>query len=310
MDEIAAAAGVSRQTVYAHYPTRDALLRAVTLNVTAEVVRALGELDLDHGSVTDALGRWVHARWALLKRYPVLLTPAIVAPEGDDEAERHEPLTRGLRQVIERGRRRREFDPRSPRRDRLPPRRRLRLLLRGRTSLLPGVLHGPLDGRVRACQGACDRLARRPPHPGHDRCRCRHRGARNATPARARRRPHHPDIYAHVLPESERKAAEVMEAILHRAANACPIDVLNRSYVIFSTSCRPTARTLTLTSHTVLETPPAEGLWITHGSPRRGRRRGLADFPALRAGPKVSVTRVRPRAGAGPSRTAVLCRHI
>jgi hypothetical protein len=65
-----------------------------------------------------------------------------------------------------------------------------------------------------------------------------------------------------------------------------------------------------LTSHTVLETPPAEGLWITHGSPRRGRRRGLADFPALRAGPKVSVTRVRPRAGAGPSRTAVLCLHI
>ena len=110
MDEVAAAAGVSRQTVYAHYPSRDALLRAVTLHVTGEVARALGDLDLDRGSAMEALGRWVDASWALLERYPVLLTPAIVAPEGNDESERHEPLMRGLLQVIERGRRRREFD--------------------------------------------------------------------------------------------------------------------------------------------------------------------------------------------------------
>lgn len=114
MDEIAAAAGVSRQTVYAHYASRDALLRAVTLHVTAEVARALGDLDLERGSAMDALGRWIDASWAMLERYPVLLTPAIVAPEGDDEAERHEPLMRGLLQVIERGRRRREFDRAMP----------------------------------------------------------------------------------------------------------------------------------------------------------------------------------------------------
>lgn len=114
MDEIAVAAGVSRQTVYAHYPSRDALLRAVTRHVTAEVARELDGLDLDHGSAIDALGRWVDASWALLERYPVLLTPAVAGSEGDDERERHEPVIGGLLRLIERGRRRREFDRAMP----------------------------------------------------------------------------------------------------------------------------------------------------------------------------------------------------
>jgi AcrR family transcriptional regulator len=114
MDEIATAAGVSRQTIYAHYPSRDALLQAVTRHITAEVARGLGDLDLDRGSAIDALGRWVDASWALLDRYPVLLTSAIIAPEGDDERERHEPLMGDLLRLIERGRRRREFDRTMP----------------------------------------------------------------------------------------------------------------------------------------------------------------------------------------------------
>ena len=114
MDEIATAAGVSRQTIYAHYPSRDALLQAVTRYVTAEVARELGGLDLDRGSATDALRRWVDASWALLERYPVLLTSAVVAPEGEDEREHHEPVIGGLLRLIERGRRRREFDRAMP----------------------------------------------------------------------------------------------------------------------------------------------------------------------------------------------------
>jgi AcrR family transcriptional regulator len=114
MDQIATAAGVSRQTIYAHYPSRNALLQAVTRHITAEVARELGNLDLDRGSAIDALGRWVDASWAMLERYPVLLTPAAVAPEGDDEPERHEPVVGGLLRLIERGRQRRDFDPTMP----------------------------------------------------------------------------------------------------------------------------------------------------------------------------------------------------
>lgn len=114
MEEIATAAGVSRQTIYAHYPSREILLQAVTRHITAEVARRLSGLDLDSGSAIDALGRWVDASWALLERYPVLLTPAVVAPEGDDERERHEPVMGGLLRLIERGRRHREFDRATP----------------------------------------------------------------------------------------------------------------------------------------------------------------------------------------------------
>jgi AcrR family transcriptional regulator len=114
MDEIATAAGVSRQTIYAHYPSRDALLQAVSRRITDEVAEELGNLDLDRGSAVDALGRWLDASWALLKRYPVLLTSAIVAPEGEDEQARHQPVIAGLLRLIERGRRQREFDRAMP----------------------------------------------------------------------------------------------------------------------------------------------------------------------------------------------------
>lgn len=113
MDEIATAAGVSRQTIYAHFPSRGALLQAVTEHVTAQVARGLGDLDPDQGSAVDALVRWADASWALLRRYPVLLTPAITSTPGDD-LQRHEPVTADLLRIIKRGRRGGEFDQTLP----------------------------------------------------------------------------------------------------------------------------------------------------------------------------------------------------
>lgn len=37
----ATAAGISRRTIYAHFPSRGALLQAVTRHITAEVARGL-----------------------------------------------------------------------------------------------------------------------------------------------------------------------------------------------------------------------------------------------------------------------------
>src|SRR4051794_25854489 len=92
MEEIAAAAGVVRQTVYAHYPSRRALLDAVTQRLTGEVAVALSAVDVDTGPAAAALRAWVEQGWRLLARYPVLLTPAIAAGGPGDEYERHLPI--------------------------------------------------------------------------------------------------------------------------------------------------------------------------------------------------------------------------
>lgn len=112
MEEIAVAAGVARQTVYAHYPSRDRLLAAVMEYLTAEVVTAFDGLDPGHGSALDALGRWVDAAWGVVARFPVLLTEAVAAPPGD-EYQRHLPISTRLIQILERGRRAGELDDQS-----------------------------------------------------------------------------------------------------------------------------------------------------------------------------------------------------
>lgn len=105
MDAVASAAGVSRQTVYAHFPTREDLVGAVVENLTAHALAAVDAVDLDHGSALDALVRLVDASWATFDRFPVLLyaTDTRTTPERD--RERHAPVVDRLTRVIRRGRR-------------------------------------------------------------------------------------------------------------------------------------------------------------------------------------------------------------
>jgi AcrR family transcriptional regulator len=73
MSEIAAAAGVGRVTLYAHFPSREALLEAVTQHVLAEASASLDAADLDHGSASDALRRLVRTSWSILDRHRGIL---------------------------------------------------------------------------------------------------------------------------------------------------------------------------------------------------------------------------------------------
>ncbi|MFJ8579850.1 TetR/AcrR family transcriptional regulator [Micromonospora sp. NPDC093277] len=114
MDDIASAAGVARQTVYAHYPSRKALITAIVDRLTTETAEALAGIDANAGSATDALRAWLEESWRLMHRYPVLLTPAIAAVEGGDSYERHIPIMDTLLPILERGRRDGEFDAAQP----------------------------------------------------------------------------------------------------------------------------------------------------------------------------------------------------
>jgi AcrR family transcriptional regulator len=65
MDEIARAAGVSRQTVYAHFPSRDALIGAVIEQASAEFTALLDSTGPGQASPAQALTELLEAGWQI-----------------------------------------------------------------------------------------------------------------------------------------------------------------------------------------------------------------------------------------------------
>jgi AcrR family transcriptional regulator len=106
MGEIAAAAGVSRQTAYSHFHSRQALCDALVAHVVAVAAEAL-DADLPADPVAG-LESWLDRAWSLIDEYPALLNPALYAGSSrtsDTEVmSEHEPVVGGLRRVLERAR--------------------------------------------------------------------------------------------------------------------------------------------------------------------------------------------------------------
>jgi AcrR family transcriptional regulator len=110
MEEIATAAGVTRQTIYAHFPSRDALIAAILEIAGVELVSALDNADLDSRTPPEALSGFLDIGWQLLRRhYPLLLdTPnahTLVVRENPNHA-----VSTRLEQIIRRGQRTGDFD--------------------------------------------------------------------------------------------------------------------------------------------------------------------------------------------------------
>ncbi|MER5303287.1 TetR/AcrR family transcriptional regulator [Streptomyces lasiicapitis] len=114
MAAIAAAAGVTRQTVYAHFGTRDALLNAVADRITDQAMAAMDEAEENGGPALDSLLRLQDIGWRLFERNPVLLQLGSTKAGADADRVRHEPVAARLTRLIEKGQRSGEFDPAPP----------------------------------------------------------------------------------------------------------------------------------------------------------------------------------------------------
>jgi AcrR family transcriptional regulator len=103
IEDVARAAGLTRQTVYAHYTSREALLDAVLDRVAGQVVAALDAARLDEGPATSALSRLLDAGWQPFHHSPLLLRVPVAAGSPRGDRERHLPIRDRLEQVVRRG---------------------------------------------------------------------------------------------------------------------------------------------------------------------------------------------------------------
>ncbi|MFE2287034.1 TetR/AcrR family transcriptional regulator [Streptomyces sp. NPDC059443] len=104
MAAIARAAGVSRVTLYSHFPTREALLDAALDRAVTESAAALEALDGETGTVEEGLAWLIHSSWRLLDRHSAVFAAVSAALPPERLRERHDRVLAPVRRLIGRGR--------------------------------------------------------------------------------------------------------------------------------------------------------------------------------------------------------------
>jgi AcrR family transcriptional regulator len=103
MAEIARRAGVVRGTLYAHFPSREALLDAVMEHAVAQVAEATRTAEPARGQPREALERVLRATWQQLSQFQVLLAINTARLSAKELRRRHLPVMNQFAPLIERG---------------------------------------------------------------------------------------------------------------------------------------------------------------------------------------------------------------
>ena len=103
MTAVARTAGVGRVTLYAHFPSREALLEAVLAHTLDQANQALGAEDHDQGPAPQALARLIRSSWRILDRHRSLLEAATRELGPSRVREHHDLVLARLERLLDRG---------------------------------------------------------------------------------------------------------------------------------------------------------------------------------------------------------------
>jgi TetR/AcrR family transcriptional repressor of mexCD-oprJ operon len=101
---VAAQAGVSRVTVYAHFPTWDALLEAAVERAVGRTMQALESASPADGPPVEALDRMLAEAWQHLARYGAMARAVAELLSPEAVARTHHAAHQTIGALLERGR--------------------------------------------------------------------------------------------------------------------------------------------------------------------------------------------------------------
>jgi AcrR family transcriptional regulator len=101
---VASEAGVSRPTVYAHFPDRRLLLQALVERTVKHAMSAIEAAEPDRGPAADALPRLIASSWQQLAGHDEIARAAARELSADAMRQAHDSARGVIGQLIERGR--------------------------------------------------------------------------------------------------------------------------------------------------------------------------------------------------------------